>query len=38
MLHLAVLMTAHEDDTRSVQPPHIVRAPGFVGRRLGYEA
>jgi|SRR6056297_1123955 len=39
MLHLAVLMTRHEDDTRSVQPPHVVmRAMGFVGRRLGYGA
>jgi hypothetical protein len=37
ILHLAVLMTQHSSDTRSVQPPDFVmRVLGFIGRRLGY--
>lgn len=39
ILHLAVLMTRHAADTRSVQPPDFVmRTLGFIGRRLGYRA
>lgn len=37
LLMLAVLMTSHEDEIRSVQPPHFVmRILAFFGRMLGF--
>jgi mannose-6-phosphate isomerase-like protein (cupin superfamily) len=37
ILSLAVLISSHEDEIRSVQPPHfLMRAFALVGRTLGY--
>jgi quercetin dioxygenase-like cupin family protein len=36
-LHLAIVMASHEDEIRSVSPPHgLMRALAVVGRMLGY--
>lgn len=37
MLYLAVVMTSHEEEIRSVKPPHaVMRVLAAVGRLLGY--
>lgn len=36
-LHLAIVMASHEEEIRSVDPPHgVMRALAAVGRMLGY--
>lgn len=36
-LHLAIVMASHEDEIRSVNPPHgVMRAFAAIGRMLGY--
>ena len=37
LLYLAIVMTSHEDEIRSVKPPHLVmRVLAAIGRLLGY--
>ena len=39
LLHLAIVMTSHDEEIRSVKPPHaVMRVLAALGRMLGYRA